>query len=219
MTAREQRLPPRILGVVPRRHAWRGLRAFTHDPGMRVVNLGRVWAGRVRHGRRYYQTHAAFHFLLDYVPGWKRVYAPDGLIQYQLFVPREEAVDVLGEALRLQRALGVWSYLGVLKCHRADDFAGSYSVDGFSLALDFPVRRGKLAPLRRLCRSYDDLLRDAGGRIYAAKDAVSQGTLPRRRHPLFSSNLARRWERPDGVLGRKGQDGARRQDHAGGSPR
>lgn len=190
----DQRLPPRIMGILPREHAWRVLRALTHDPGMRAVNLGRAISGRLRHRHRYHQTHAAFHFLLDYVPGWKRVYAPGGLIQYQLFVPRDDAAAVYAEALRLQRSLGVVSYLGVLKRHRADAFAASYSVDGFSLALDFPVRPRRLAALRRLCRSYDDLLRDAGGRVYAAKDAVSRGKLPRERDPLFSSNLVRRWE-------------------------
>ncbi|HZD04295.1 MAG TPA: FAD-binding oxidoreductase [Longimicrobiales bacterium] len=195
MTPEEQRLPPRLVGVLPRDHAWRILRALTSDPGMRMVNLGRVLSGRLRHGHRYLQTHAAFHFLLDYVPGWKRAYAPHGLIQYQLFVPEEGAGAVYREALRLQREIGVFSYLGVLKRHRADDFAASYSLDGFSLALDFPVRPGRLALLRRLCRSYDALLRDAGGRIYAAKDAVSVGSLPPGRDPLFASNLTRRWER------------------------
>lgn len=190
----EQRLPPRLMGVLPRKHAWRLLRAVTHDPGMRVVNLGRALTGRLGDGRRYHQTHAAFHFLLDHLPGWRRAYAPGGLLQYQLFVPRDAALAVYREVLRLQRAVGVVSYLGVLKRHRADTFAASYSVDGFSLALDFPVRRTGLAALRRLCRSYDDLLEDVGGRIYAAKDAVSVGRLPEERHPLFSNNLARRWE-------------------------
>lgn len=208
MDPADQRLPSRLMGVLPREHAWRVLRAFTHDPGMRTVNLGRALAGRFRHGHRYHQTHAAFHFLLDYMPGWKRVYAPEGLIQYQLFVPRADAAAVYAEALRLQRATGVVSYLGVLKSHRSDGFAASYSVDGFSLALDFPIRSGRLAALRRLCRSYDDLLRDVGGRIYAAKDAVSVGRLPRQRHALFSSNLVRRWERARvGVA--KGSAGAR----------
>jgi FAD/FMN-containing dehydrogenase len=189
-----QILPTRLFGILPRSQAWRILSAFTHDPGMRWVNAGRFWAGRVRHGHRYLQTHAAFHFLLDYMPGWKRVYAPHGLLQYQLFVPREAARRAFSEALRLQRKNGLWSYLGVVKRHRADDFDATYSVDGFSLALDLPVDPRRLDRLVALCRSYDDLLRDVGGRIYAAKDAVGRGTLPEARDPLFSSNLVRRWE-------------------------
>ena len=196
MSPGDQRLPPRVAGLLPREWAWRLLRWFTHDPGMRLLNLGRTLSGRVRHGHRYYQTHAAFHFLLDYVPGWKRAYGRPGLIQYQLFVPAAEAPAVFEEALRLQRRLGLVSYLAVLKRHRADDYPASYSVDGFSLALDFPVRPRSLATLRDLCRSFDMLLRENGGSIYAAKDAVGVGRLPDERDSLFGTNLTRRWERP-----------------------
>ncbi|MGD2068383.1 MAG: FAD-binding oxidoreductase [Gemmatimonadota bacterium] len=194
LSLEDQDLPSRLLGVVPRDMAWMGLRPLANDPGMRFLNTGRFLAGRLRHGHRYVQSHAAFHFLLDYVPGWKRVYAPHGLIQYQLFVPREAARRAYREALALQHRLGVHAWLGVVKRHRADDFVASYSVDGFSLALDIPVRPGRLDRLRALCRSYDDLLARVGGKLYAAKDAVGRGILPRDRHPLFSSNLVRRWE-------------------------
>jgi decaprenylphospho-beta-D-ribofuranose 2-oxidase len=197
MTPEEQRLPPRLAGVLPRAWAWRVLRMFTNDPGMRMLNLGRGLSGRFRHGRRYLQTHAAFHFLLDYAPGWKRAYGPEGLLQYQLFVPHADAVDVFREALRIQRRLGVVSYLGVLKRHRADEYPASYSVDGFSLALDFPVRSSSLAALRGLCWAFGDLLRDVGGAIYAAKDAVGVGRLPEGRDPAFGTNLTRRWERAE----------------------
>src|SRR5690606_3547634 len=149
----------------------------------------RYASARRRHGRRYLEPHARFHFLLDYVPGWKRVYLPHGLVQYQLFVPRAAARYALAEALRLQRGAGAFSYLGVVKRHRADPFPNAYATDGFSLALDFPVRPRRLDRLVRLFRSYDALLREVGGSVYAAKDGVSAGPLPAGRHPLFSSNL------------------------------
>lgn len=190
----EQALPGRILGVVPRGWAWLGLRALFSDPGLRALNAGRWLGGRVRDGHRALEPHARFHFLLDYVPGWQRAYDPHGLVQYQLFVPRAAAPHAFAEALRLQAATGAYSYLAVLKRHRADRFPAAYAVDGFSLALDFAVRPSRLERLVRLFRSYDALLEEVGGRVYAAKDGVSRGRLPAARHPLFSSNLVRRWE-------------------------
>lgn len=199
LTLEAQHLPSRILGVLPRSEAWRALAPLTHDPGMRLVNAGRFWSAIPRHRQRYVQSHAGFHFLLDYMPGWKRVYRPHGFIQYQLFVAKDAARHAFGEALRLQRRAGVYSYLGVIKRHRADPSAAGYALDGYSLALDLPIRPGKLAEFRSLCRSYDDLLEEVGGRIYAAKDFVGVGRLPAERDPLFSSNLVRRWERGAGA--------------------
>ncbi len=192
----EQRLPARIAGVLPRRYAWLGLRPFTNRIGIRALNFGRYRSASLRGRRRYRQTHAAFHFLLDYVPGWKRAYGATGLIQYQLFVPAAAAREAFAEALQQQRKLGVPSYLGVMKRHTSEDSAAGYCLDGYSLALDFPVGRGdRYSRLMRLCRSLDRILAAHGGRIYAAKDAVGVGRLPERRDAAFSSNLARRWER------------------------
>ncbi len=192
----DQRLPSRVAGLLPRRHAWRALRPFTNGYGVRVLNFGRYRTAGLRRRARYRQTHAAFHFLLDYVPGWKRAYGPHGLIQYQLFVPTASAREAFTEALHQQRKLGMPSLLGVMKRHTREDSAATYCVDGYSLALDFPVGRGShTRTLMRLCRSFDRILSEHGGRLYAAKDAVSAGRLPERVDPAFSSNLVRRWAR------------------------
>ncbi len=189
-----QELPGKVLGLLPKRHAWRFLRALATNPGVRALNVAKNLGGIVAGTRPYSQSHAAFHFLLDYMPNWKRMYRPHGLIQYQFFVPFEAAPKTFKAALELQHRTGVISYLAVLKRHRVDDSAASYSVDGFSLALDFPLRPAKIDALARLCREFDALQKDCGGHIYAAKDSVSCGELPAERHPLFSSNLVRRWE-------------------------
>jgi len=184
-----------ILGILPRKQLWRALRLLTRNPGMRIVNAGKNLSERMKPRRKYFQTHAAFHFLLDSIPDWRRAYGPEGFIQYQFFVAREAAQTVFGKALRLQHTHGVWSYLGVIKCHRTDRYASQYSVDGFSLALDFPVQRRSLARLMKLLNEYNAIQRDVGGRVYAAKDSVGVGALPDTRDPRFSSNLVRRWER------------------------
>ena len=124
-----------------------------------------------------------------------------GLVQYQMFVPYAAAEYAFAEALRLQEVAGAYSYLAVAKRHRADPFPSAYAMDGFSLSLDFPVRPARLDRLVRLFRSYDALLADVGGRLYPAKDGVGCGRLPAARHPLFSSNLARRWEAGGGAAG------------------
>ena len=194
LTVADQHLPDRILGLVPKRHTWRLMRPFTNDLGIRALNLAKHLAGVAQGRRPYVQSHAAFHFLLDYVPDWQNVYRPHGLVQYQFFVPLSAARAVLGEALARQHRAGIVSYLAVLKRHRPDAFASQYAVAGFSLALDFPVRPRRAAAFDRLLRDFDALQREVGGRIYAAKDGSSVGRLPATRQPAFATDLSRRWE-------------------------
>jgi len=75
-------------------------------------------------------------------------------------------------AIALHHEAGVVSSLAVVKRHRADPFPRAYALDGYSLALDFPVTRGAASRLIGLCRALDRLVAGSGGRIYKAKDCV-----------------------------------------------
>jgi FAD/FMN-containing dehydrogenase len=63
------------------------------------------------------------------------------------------------------------SYLGVTKRHRPDKFLLSHAVDGFSLALDFKVTDGNRARMREMLQEFDQIVLQAGGRFYFAKNS------------------------------------------------
>lgn len=149
-----------------------GLRLMARGPQMRLVNAGKFLAGRLAGRTRTRQSLVAFSFLLDYLPGWNEAYRPGGFIQYQLFVPKEKAEEAFARALVLQQEAEVVSSLAVVKRHREDASPRGYAPDGFSLALDFPVTRGNADRLVRLCRAFDRVLLETGGRAYRAKDCV-----------------------------------------------
>jgi decaprenylphospho-beta-D-ribofuranose 2-oxidase len=177
-----QGLPSSILGV-PKSQLWRILGLFRSNSGVRLMNLVKYEMARLhKPGKTYLQSHVAFAFLLDYIPGWRRAYGPEGLFQYQLFVPKEAARRVMPEVLQLGRARGVVSSLAVFKRHRPDPFLLSHAVDGYSLALDFRVGGYGWAALQALAREMSARVLDAGGRFYLAKDAL-----------LNRAEIARAW--------------------------
>ena len=168
-----QELPDSLFGVVPKSIMWRFMRPFVNDPGMKAINAAKYLSGmKLGDGKVHAQSHAGFAFLLDYVPNWKHAYKPGGLIQYQSFVPKEHAQAVFSAQLKLAQDYGVVPYLGVFKRHRPDDFLMTHAVDGYSLALDFPVTPARLGALMSLAAEMDRLVLDAGGRFYFAKDSA-----------------------------------------------
>ncbi|MFV2072691.1 MAG: FAD-dependent oxidoreductase [Thermoanaerobaculales bacterium] len=176
----DQDLPDTLFGVVPKKMMWRFLRPLTNRPGMRLLNSAKYLAGRtVGDDKVYRQSLAAFSFLLDYVPNWKKIYLPGGLLQHQSFVPMAAAEDVFRTQLETCRRSGMPSFLAVLKRHREDPFLMGHGVDGFSLALDFPVVPGRREELWTLVRKLAEPVVDAGGRFYPAKDAALPGELYR----------------------------------------
>jgi FAD/FMN-containing dehydrogenase len=74
--------------------------------------------------------------------------------------------------LQHQQRRGLPNYLSVLKRHRPDAFLFSHAVDGYSLAMDFRVTRTNRAALQKLADEMTEMVLQAGGRFYFAKDSL-----------------------------------------------
>jgi decaprenylphospho-beta-D-ribofuranose 2-oxidase len=177
MSLKNQMLPSRIFGVIPKSILYIFMGPFMNNPGVWAVNTGKYLASLPRHTFR--ESHAAFHFLLDYVPNFELSYGRGGLIEYQSFLPKESAEAAWTELLRLSLKCGLPSYLGVTKRHRPDKFLLTHAVDGFSLALDFKVTNGNRVKLSQMMQEFDRIVLDAGGRFYFAKNSetTSESTM------------------------------------------
>jgi FAD/FMN-containing dehydrogenase len=167
-----QELPPTIMGVLPKSLVWALMRPFTNPPGVRLANVAKYRSSAVQGRHRFRQSHAAFAFLLDYVPDWKRAYGPGGLIQYQSFLPAETARAVYREILERSHRAGLTPFLGVFKRHRVDPFLMTHAVDGYSLALDFKVTARNRRRLWEHAAALTRVVLDGGGRFYFAKDST-----------------------------------------------
>ena len=173
-----QHLPDRLFGVMPKSLLHHFMKPFVNDLGWWGVNTAKYIASLRKHTFR--QSHAEFHFLLDYVPDWERSAGRGGLIQYQSFLPKETAETAWREMLELSQRRGLPSYLGVTKRHRPDKFLFTHAVDGFSLAMDFKVTDQKRAKLYMLLQEFDEIVLKNGGRFYFAKNSETSAESARR---------------------------------------
>ena len=164
-----QHLPDRLFGVMPKRLLHYFMNPFLNNLGVPLINTAKYIASLRTHTFR--ESHAEFHFLLDYVPDWERSFGRGGLIQYQSFLPKESAEDAWREMLQLSHKRGIPSYLGVTKRHRPDAFLLAHALDGFSLAMDFKVTDKNRARMSEMLQEFDRIVLDAGGRFYFAKNS------------------------------------------------
>ena len=168
---------------------------------LRAFNAAYYGLQRARTGRRV-EHLLPFFYPLDSLLGWNRIYGPRGFYQYQCVVPRSVQTEAMTELLAAIRKSGRGSFLAVLKTFGDRPNAGmlSFPMPGTTLALDFP---NEGAVTETLFRRLDDIVREAGGRLYAAKDARMPRELflagyprllefHRYRDPGIASDLSRR---------------------------
>jgi FAD/FMN-containing dehydrogenase len=167
-----QNLPDTIMGIVPKSIVWMFLAPFVNNLGMSLVNWAKFVSAKISPKKQYRQAHAAFAFLLDYVPNWKKSYGKEGLVQYQSFVPKETAEQAFSRELELCQKARLVPFLAVFKRHKPDAFLMTHAVDGYSLALDFKVTKKNRKALWQLTGKLNEIVLQSGGRFYMAKDAT-----------------------------------------------
>jgi decaprenylphospho-beta-D-ribofuranose 2-oxidase len=146
-----------------------------------------------------------FFHPLDGVHQWNRLYGKQGFIQYQFIVPLDR-IDVLRAVIETFSSAGVASFLAVLKRMGAQNLAPmSFPTEGWTLTLDMAAG---IKGLPELLAKVDNMVLDAGGRHYLAKDSHVSPMAVRRGYPrldewmqtrnsmdphgLWRSDLARR---------------------------
>lgn len=107
-----------------------------------------------------------FFYPLDAILHWNRGYGKAGFVQYQFVVSLEQK-DGLVAILQRISDKGWGSFLAVLKVFGKQDSLISFPMEGYTLALDFPIRKGLFEFLDEL----DEIVLQYGGRLYLSKDA------------------------------------------------
>jgi decaprenylphospho-beta-D-ribofuranose 2-oxidase len=131
--------------------------------------------------------YEGFFYPLDIISHWNRGYGHRGFAQYQFVIPFADGARRLRDILRTILSSGELPFLNVLK--RFGKESGgllSFPREGYTLAIDFPIRERTVELLRRL----DAMVLEAGGRVYLGKDSYLEAATFRAMYPELERWLA-----------------------------
>lgn len=184
-------LPPRLatdplrVSGPPRATVPFELPELTLNPlSMRFVN---AFIQRSQAHSTAFGHYEKFVYPLDFLAHWNRGYGRRGFTQYQFVIPFADGLRRMRDILTTILSSGELPFLNVLK--RLGKESGgllSFPRDGYTFAIDFPIRKNTVALLKRL----DAMVLDAGGRIYLGKDAYVDAATFRAMYPQIERWLA-----------------------------
>lgn len=129
-----------------------------------------------------------YFYPLDAILHWNRMYGRKGFAQFQCALPLASAREGLEAMLRAISGARQGSFLTVLKRLGPQESAFSFPMEGYTLAIDFPVNPKSL----RLLTELDAITIAHGGRFYLAKDSRMTAETLRRSDPRVDRFLAMR---------------------------
>ena len=160
---------------------------------MTVGTLNALYYALTRAGQGRIVDCERFFYPLDAVQDWNRLYGRRGFVQFQCALPDHGGPRGLAEILERAGRSGVPSFLAVLKRFgRASGGYLSFPLQGYTLAMDFPVASNPFPILRE----FTSLVLRYGGRVYLAKDAMLRPDEFCEMYPLLPRFLEakRRWD-------------------------
>jgi hypothetical protein len=107
-----------------------------------------------------------FFYPLDFIANWNRIYGQRGFTQYQFILPKAGSRAGLTSILNRIAERGMGSFLAVLKLYGKQNGYLPFAMEGYALALDFPIKDGLFEFLDEL----DQIVLAHGGRLYLSKD-------------------------------------------------
>ena len=182
-------ISPRIFGIFPKQ--WVSLigKYILNDFTMKWISRLKYHLDKNMNSEILYREDIFhFTFLFDLIPSWRYVFR-HGFLEYEPLIPKEKARAVIPQLIALTHEYGMPAYLSAIKIHRADDFLLSYAMDGYSFALDIPRRPKEKVKQDELFRRMNEIVLDAYGIIYLAKDANLTSNEFRRMYPNLAQFL------------------------------
>jgi decaprenylphospho-beta-D-ribofuranose 2-oxidase len=164
---------------------------------IRIFNA--LWVRLPRSSSDQLVRPQTFFHPLDGVRHWNRLYGKRGFAQYQCVLPIDGDGRSVQSFFEVLTRMGGASPVSVLKnCGPEGRGVLSFPMPGISVAIDLPFVRGHT---QRVIDALNEVVIDAGGRIYLTKDALTRREHLRAMEPRLArfQEIRRKWD-PDGRL-------------------
>lgn len=191
--AKSLEAPTRVFNLFPQKPTWFVLNKFFHPSLMGLANFFQYQAFRISHAlfssKSPQMLFTEYNFLFNRLPGWPKLFHPDGYIEIQPMIPKKCGVQAIEKVFQTCQRHGFPSLMCGIKAHMKDDYMFSYCGDGYSIGIDIHFKARNRDRIRKLARELFEFVLDCGGVTYLAKDLLLSKDLFENMYPRYKEFL------------------------------
>ena len=162
----------KIFDILPSRPTWSLAKPFFGPKSIKIANYANYHHKRYKKRTSYTTLFPLYNFMHNKIPDLESIYKPHGFYEFEPLLPRDNGEENLIKLLELGHKYSSESLLCAIKIHKADDFALSYSLDGYSIGIDIQRKSRKLENIKQYAHKIYNLTKEVGGKIYLSKDEL-----------------------------------------------
>ena len=132
-----------------------------------------------------------YFYPLDYILNWNRIYGNRGFAQFQCVIPLKNAFKGISKLIETISYSKSSSFLTVLKRMGKQKSLLSFPMEGYTLALDFPITENNIKLMKKL----DKITLKFNGRFYLAKDSRINKNIFLKSDPRFKKYIKYRYSK------------------------
>ena len=130
-----------------------------------------------------------FQYVFHNKPKFNLLYAPSGFIEFQTLFPKKKSAEAISRLISLSQSHRRQPWICGVKRHKSDSSYLSFSGDGLSITMNFPLNNFKKLDREKYSEELLDTILEFNGKVYLSKHSFLSKWAFQKMYPEYKKIL------------------------------
>ena len=169
---------------------WSLARPFWNNSTCNLLNKSRSLRSSILKGKKTFLSFPEYQYPYTKYPKFNLIYGDCGFIEFQIIFSKINFPDALEELLTKSHHFGVPPWICMMKKHKPDNSFLSFSGDGFSVSINFPVSYLLPQLTEKYCNEILEIILKYNGKTYISKSSYLPKSIFQEMYPNYKKIIS-----------------------------
>ena len=169
---------------------WSLARPFWNNSTCNLLNKSRSFKASISKGKKSILSFPEYQYPYTKYPKFNLIYGTSGFLEFQIIFPKDNFSNALRELLAKSHHYGVPPWICMMKKHKPDNSFLSFSGDGFSVSINFPVSYLNPQLIEKYCNEILEIILKYNGKTYITKSSYLPKSAFQKMYPDYKKIIS-----------------------------